>query len=86
MKRTWLHSRGGWPVELIKGRPILNFVRILIHARQARLLGVRARKQQRCAKKAHNGPALRSAHGRSSTRMGLERNYGAKWFEFAKAE
>ena len=31
--RTWLTGRGGWPVERIGGRPILNFFRILIHAR-----------------------------------------------------
>ncbi len=32
-KRTWLIRKGGWPVERIKGRPVLNFFRILIHAR-----------------------------------------------------
>ncbi len=32
-KRMWLTRKGGWPVERIKGRPVLNFFRILIHAR-----------------------------------------------------
>lgn len=29
-------DRHGWPVERIKGRPILNFIRLLIHTRRIR--------------------------------------------------
>ena len=33
MAREFLTKRNGWPIERIKGRPVLNFIRLLIHAR-----------------------------------------------------
>ena len=29
-------DKDGWPVERVKGRPILNFLRLLIHTRKIR--------------------------------------------------
>jgi len=29
-------DKHGWPVERVKGRPILNFLRLLIHTRKIR--------------------------------------------------
>jgi hypothetical protein len=33
MKLYYMDRKGGWPVELFKGRPIFNFFRLLIHCR-----------------------------------------------------
>ena len=32
--KIWFLDRFGWPVEKIKGRPVLNFFRLLIHTRK----------------------------------------------------
>ena len=32
--KIWFLDKNGWPIERIKGRPITNFIRILLHTRK----------------------------------------------------
>lgn len=32
--KIWFLDKYGWPVETIKGRPITNFIRLLLHTRK----------------------------------------------------
>lgn len=34
MKKLYFLDKLGWPVERIKGRPILNLLRLIIHTRR----------------------------------------------------
>ncbi len=33
-RRFYYLDRLGWPIETIKGRPVVNFIRLLVHTRR----------------------------------------------------